>query len=332
MKKLFTILLVCWAMFCALIQIAQAQSSRPWKIGHVRPSGSVIDQDISTFMAEVSSQSAGQISFEMYAANKLGDYSVVQERVSFGEVEMYVGPFGTAVDRRLSLTFTPFLVTDWQQAQRVYGEASPLRKHMDSYLQEQNIKIVGGYPVYFGGLALTEKPPAPADPDVGKNTIIRIPPIRSFNLTARELGYTPYPITWMYARMGLKTGMVKGIMGGGAEGYKGLPNICCYLPLKDHFEYWYMYMNLDLWNSLTEEEQGIISAAAEQMEKKRYLYAEKQEQESLADLAKSGVEIIQIPPRMYERMLEKIEENVWPLMEKDIGPAFAEVVRYAAGQ
>jgi TRAP-type C4-dicarboxylate transport system substrate-binding protein len=203
---------------------------------------------------------------------------------------------------------------------------------METYLEEQNIRIIGGYPVYFGGLGLTKKPISPADPDVKKSTIIRVPPMRSFDLTARELGYTPYPITWMYAKMGLKTGMVGGILGGGAEGYKGLSNIRFYIPLKDHFEYWYMYMNLDLWNSLTEEEQGVISAAADEMEKKRYLYAEKQEQESLADLAKSGVEIIQVPPRMYERMREKIEENVWPVMEKDIGAAFTEVVQYAAGQ
>jgi TRAP-type C4-dicarboxylate transport system substrate-binding protein len=328
MKKIFNIILLCCAATVLFFQFAQAQSSRPWKIGHVRAAGSVIDQDVNSFMASVTAQTSGAIHFEVYPGNKLGDYSVVQERVSFGEVEMYVGPFGTAVDKRLSLSFAPFLVDNWQEAKRMYSASSPLRKYMDSYLEAQNIKIVGGYPVYFGGLALTGKPESAADPDVRKNVIIRVPPMRSFDLTARQLGYTPYPITWMYAKMGLKTGMVGGLMGGGAEGYKGLSEIRCYLPVKDHFEYWYVYMNLDLWESLSAEQQQAIMTAAADMERNRYQVAEEYENQSLAELKKAGIEIIPVFGQMHDRMRAKVKENVWPEMSKDIGPAFAEVVSY----
>ena len=328
MKKAFNIILLCCMAIAVIFQAAQAKPSHTWKIGHVRPAGSVIDKDVSKFIASITEQTSGEIRFEMYPGNKLGDYSVVQERVSFGEVEMYVGPFGTAVDKRLSLSFTPFLVGNWQEAERMYSPASPLRKHMDAYLKAQNIKIVGGYPVYFGGLALAEKPDSPADPDVKKNTIIRVPPMRSFDLTARALGYTPYPITWMYAKMGLKTGMVGGMMGGGAEGYRGLPAINYYLPVKDHFEYWYVYINLDLWNSLSAEQQQVIVNAAAKMERERYLHAEDYEKESLAELEKAGIEILPISSQMQDRMRAKVKKNVWPEMSKDIGPDFAEVIRY----
>lgn len=328
MKKAFNIILLCCAALAVAFQVAQAKSSHTWKIGHVRAAGSVIDRDVNSFVASITAQTSGAIRFEVYPGNKLGDYSVVQERVSFGEVEMYVGPFGTAVDKRLSLSFTPFLVSNWQEAERMYSTSSPLRKHMDSYLQVQNIKIVGGYPVYFGGLALAEKPDSPADPDVKKSTIIRVPPMRCFDLTARALGYTPYPITWMYAKMGLKTGMVGGMMGGGAEGYKGLPGIDYYLPVKDHFEYWYVYINLDLWNSLSAEQQQVITTAAAEMERKRYQHAENYENQSLAELEKAGIEIIPISPQMRNRMRAKVKETVWPEMSKDIGSDFTEVVRY----
>jgi TRAP-type C4-dicarboxylate transport system substrate-binding protein len=134
MRKVFTIILFCCTAVAVLFQVALGQSSRPWKIGHVRPAGLVIDQDVKKFIAAVTAQTSGAIRFEVYAGNKLGDYSVVQERVSFGEVEMYVGPFGTAVDKRLSLSFTPFLASTWQEAERMYAPSSPLRKYMDSYL------------------------------------------------------------------------------------------------------------------------------------------------------------------------------------------------------
>lgn len=327
MRNTLKITLMCIAAI--LLQVALAHSSGTWKIGHVRSAGSVVDLDVQKFIKNIEKNSQGNIRFDIYAANKLGDYSVVQERVSFGEVEMYLGPFGTGVDKKLSLAFTPFLVTNWTEARRMYSSSSPLIKHMDSFLQAQNIKILGGYPVYFGGIALTEKPNQPTNPDVSKGIIIRVPPMRSFERTARELGYTPYPITWMYARMGLKTGMVGGLIGGGAEGYLGLPNIRYYVPLKDHFEYWFVYMNLDLWKSLSAENQQIISRAAAEMEEERYSKAEQFEIKSLAELKKIGIEVIEMNNAEYEQTRKKIQEKVWPVMKEDIGPAFDEVVRFA---
>ncbi len=329
MGKLLKMKILCGAVLCILLQISTAQAERLWKIGHVRPAGSVIDVDVHTFIENFSKDSKEKIDFTVYAANKLGDYSVVQERVSLGEVEMYVGPFGTTVDKKLSLAFTPFLVDSWQKAQQLYSPSSPLLRHMQAFLQEQNIKILGGYPVYFGGIALTKSPKAPGDPDIDKEMIIRTPPMRSFELTARALGYTPYPITWMYARMGLQTGMVSGIIGGGAEGYKGLPAIRTFLPLRDHFEYWFIYMNLDLWKTLPPHTQQALIKAAEQMESDRYRQAEEQEKQSIAELRKSGIEVVEIQRAEYEAMRRKIQQTVWPVLRREIGPAFDDVVRFS---
>jgi TRAP-type C4-dicarboxylate transport system substrate-binding protein len=321
-KLLFTIGLCLTAMVCSVSWGYAKQQA--WKIGHVRPAGSAIDIDISRFTEAITDKTGGAIDFTIYPANKLGDYSVVQE-----QVEMYVGPFGTAVDKRLMLAFTPFLVDTWSGAQRLYSASSPLFKYLQSFLEPQNIKLIGGWPVYFGGIALTEKPVEPGNPDVSKDMIIRVPPIRSFELTAKALGYTPYPITWMYAKMGLKTGMVKGMIGGGAEGYKGLSNlISFYLPLKDHFEYWFVYMNLETWNSLSDEQQKIITDQAQQMESRRYSIAEQDERQNLAALKELGVDVREISDSEYQRMRSKIRQSVWPQLRKDIGQSFDEVIQF----
>ncbi len=160
--------------------------------------------------------------------------------------------------------------------------------------------------------------------------IIRVPPIRSFELTARALGYTPYPITWMYAKMGLKTGMVKGLIGGGAEGYKGLSNLVShYIPVKDHFEYWFVYMNLDLWNGLADEQQQLILDHAQQMEEERYRIAEQQEQQNIAALKDLGVTVYDLSEAEFNSMRQKVKEQVWPKLSKDIGPAFDELIKFA---
>ena len=327
MKKILTIICICMSVI--VFQLTESRAAqKPWKIGHVRPEGSAIDKDIRTFSETISTQTDGVITFDIYPGNKLGDYSVVQERVSFGEVEMYVGPFGTAVDKRLTLAFAPFLVENWEQARQLYTPGSVLMNHMERFLEAQNIKLVGGWPVYFGGIALTKKPEAPGDPDVNKRMIIRVPPIKSFEMTARTLGYTPYPITWMYAKMGLKTGMVKGMIGGGAEGYKGLKGmINYYVPVKDHFEYWFVYMNLDSWKALSEEQQDIITNAAREMESARYDIAEKDEKYNVESLKDVGIDVYALGVDEYEKMRDRVRENVWPQLRKDIGQPFDEVIQ-----
>lgn len=322
-------MIVCLLMLMGpiLSTESQAKSDKEWKIGHVRSSGSAIDKDIHALVEKIARQTHGDISFDVYPGNRLGDYSVVQERVSFGEVEMYVGPVATAIDKKMMLAFTPFLVNTWTEARAVYSHGSPLLKIMEGYLEAQNIKLLGGWPVYFGGIALTQKPVSPGDPSVSKETLIRVPPIKSFELTARALGFTPYPITWMYARMGLKTGMVSGIMGGGAEGYAGLgKHVKYYLPVKDHFEYWFVYMNLDLWKSLPDTHKNALSQSVVEMENNRYDRAETHEKESLKQLKDLGVEILDLSEKERFAMETRVRKLVWPVLKQEIGPAFDTIV------
>jgi TRAP-type C4-dicarboxylate transport system substrate-binding protein len=327
MRKLTVVLFVTLLAMSFFTALSFAEQNSPWKIGHVRPKGSAIDKDVQRLVERIAKDTGGKITFEVYPASKLGDYSIVQERCSFGEVEMFVGPFGTAVDKKLGLAFTPFLVTDWNKAKEVYSSNGVLMKRMGEFLENQNIKLLGGWPVYFGGIVLSQEPPSPTDPDVSKDMIIRVPPIRSFELTAKSLGYTPYPITWVYALMGLKTGMVEGMMGGGAEGYAGLKDLAkYYLPVKDHFEYWFVYMNRDLWKGLSEEEKTTIQNAVDEMEAKRFEVAEKDEKAALERLKQQGTKIIDISEEDLSKMAEKVRRTVWPTMKKDIGEAFDEVV------
>lgn len=306
---------------------AHADRKHHWKIGHVRPKGTAIDRDTRNLVEKISKDTRGRITFEVYPGNKLGDYSVVQEKCSFGEVEMFIGPFGTTVDKKMALPFTPYLVTTWAEARKAFASDSRMIKSMEAILEKHNIKILGGWPVYFGGIVLTREPPNPGDPDVHKGMIIRTPPIRAFELTARSMGYTPYPITWAYAQPGLKTGMVEGMIGGGAEGYAGLKGLAkVYLNVKDHFEYWFIYMNLDLWKGLSDNERTIIRNAVREMESRRWEIAEAEEQASIKRLRDQGAKIVTFSEAEFARTIAKVRQSVWPEMKKDIGEPFDQVV------
>jgi TRAP-type C4-dicarboxylate transport system substrate-binding protein len=330
MIKDSTILLLSFLIVAFCSSAICAETSIRLKIGHLRPPGSAIDKDLHWFTEQISSKTDNKISFEISSGNKLGDYSVVQERVSFGEVELYVGPIGTSIDRRLILATTPYLVNSWAEAEKVYSQDSELFQTIARILEEQNIRLIGGWPVYFGGIALTEQPPQPGNPDISKKMIIRVPPIRSFELTAKQLGYTPYPITWTYAKMGLKTGMVAGMIGGGAEGYAGLKGLIkYYIPVKDHFEYWFVYMNKDAWNTLTADEKELFTTTAKEMEARRYAVAESLEKESVLQLENQGTTIIKLSEAELEAMRMKVQQKVWPVLEKEIGPEFSRIISAA---
>lgn len=327
MNKMSIILISCLMLALSSTAELYADSSERWKIGHLRQSGSAIDKDLHQLIEVIGAKTDNRIVFDVYPGNRLGDYSAVQERVSFGEVQFYVGPLATSIDKRLLIATTPYLVNSWADAKEVYHQGSYLLTKVADLLAEQNIKLLGGWPVYFGGIGLRQMPPEPGNPDVSKKMIIRVPPIRSFELTAKELGYTAYPITWTYAKMGLKTGMVDGIIGGGAEGYTGFKDsIKFYIPVGDHFEYWFVYMNLDSWKDLSDREQGFFLGGVKEMEEKRYLIAEKQEKESIQLLKKQGVKIIDLNSEELLKMREKIQANVWPQLAREIGPEFDEVI------
>jgi TRAP-type C4-dicarboxylate transport system substrate-binding protein len=298
-----------------------------WKIGHVRPIDSSIDKDIRGLTKEISEKTDGQINFEVYPASKLGDYSLVQERCSFGEVEMYVGPFGTTIDRRLALPATPYLVKNWSEAKRVFAHDNLLMKKMAVYLEQQNIKLLGGWPVYFGGILTTKKPIELKNPEIKKQILLRVPPINSFRWTATALGYTPYPITWVYARSGLESGMVEGVLGGGAEGYLGLSKWGkYYLAINDHFEHWLVYMNLELWQNLTAQQKAIIESSVRSMEDRRFQVAEAEEKHNLERLQSLGIDVIYFSKEEMDDISQRVRKDVWPLLESDFGEDLSDLL------
>jgi TRAP-type C4-dicarboxylate transport system substrate-binding protein len=78
----------------------------------------------------------------------------------------------------------------------------------------------------------------------------------------------------------MQTGIVEGAIGAGAEGYySNLRDLVkYYLPVNDHFEMWFLYMNKETFNKLSPNQQKALQDAAKAMETKRFADAEQQEE------------------------------------------------------
>ena len=320
MKKIVTTLVLI-IMMVSLLTVFGHTANYQWKIQHIRPVGTAIDKDVNWLADQLKERSGGRIVLDIYPSAQLGDYTVVQERVGLGDIEMQLACLGTAMDKGLMIQSLPYIASNWEEARELYSSGSKLMNVVGDLLEKQNLKLISGWPCYFGGIVLTKEPPSPGDPNVPKNIKIRVPPQKSFELNGESLGYLATPIAWSEAFTSLQTGIVDGAIGSGAEGYyANFRDLAKYfLALNDHFEMWYFYMNLDLWNSLSAEDQELIQEVSYEMEQKRFAVAEKDEQANMQKLADYGIEIITFTDEELAGFAKKAKEYVWPKIKDDIG-------------
>ncbi|MDO9508607.1 MAG: TRAP transporter substrate-binding protein DctP, partial [Thermovirgaceae bacterium] len=243
--------------------------------------------------------------------------------------EMQLACLGTTVTKALNLPAAPYLATNYKDAQKLFSPGGAVYDVVGDLLaKNENIHLISGWPVYFGGIGLLVKAPAPGDPNVPKNIKIRVPPIKSFELTAEALGYMATPIPWAEVFTAMQTGIVNGVIGGGAEGYYSnfRDLLKEYLVVNDHFEMWWWYVNNDLWKSLSKADQDLLTKLGRELEAKRWKEAPDAEKANMKRLADAGIKIITFSQDELNAMAVKSRKLVWPAIKKDIGEEVFEKV------
>ncbi|WP_432474117.1 TRAP transporter substrate-binding protein DctP [Amphritea sp. HPY] len=322
-------LVLAMSLSLATVGIAEAATL---KLSHVRPQGAAIDIDAKQFAEDVSAATEGKLRVKLYAANALGDYTVVQERVGLGAVDMAVQPIASSVDKRFQIVSLPYMVQGWEDAKGKFGPGSVMRETVSSLYQQQGIKVLGAWPVYFGGVALNKQVDGAADSTISKSAKVRVPPIKVFQLLADNVGFIGSPLPFSEAFTAVQTGVVDGVIGSGAEGYfASFRDVTkYYVPLNTHFEVWYLLINEERFNDLKPEQQAAVSQAALNFENRRWATAEKDQVANEQRLADAGATIVEVTPEQIAATAEKVKQNVWPEIVDDIGKEWAEKILNAA--
>lgn len=297
-------------------------------LAHIRPVGSSADLAIHEFADEATKLSGGTLQFDIYPAAQLGDYTTVQERVSIGDVDMQIASLGSNMDKVFALSNAAYLCTDWDTAKKMFGDDSALINIYREKMAEYNMTYLCAYPLYFGGIALNTTPVDATNPDAKSGIKIRVPSMTTFEKCAENLGYlaTPLPSNEMYTS--IQTGVVDGAIGAGAEMYYGNLSglVKYYLPINDHFEQWYMYINTDKWNSLSDSQRSALTTAGQHMQEKRWEVAPEETAEYEKKLTDSGTVIVKYTDEQIQAFADKIRKNVWPIIEEEYGTENFEAV------
>lgn len=312
----------------ALALFVSGADAKTLKISHVRPQGTAIDNDLNWFSEALAKATNGQLTTKIYPASALGDYTVVQERVGLGAIDMACQPPASAADKRFQMVYFPYMVKNWEQAKRNYAPGAPVRKVVAQLYAEQGIHLLAAWPVYFGGISLNRDPVSPGDPNAPKGIKLRVPPMKTFQLLADNTGYMGAPIPFSDAFTAVQTGVVDGVIGAGAEGYySSFRDVTKhYIPSNTHFEVWYLIINKDAFDKLKPEVQKQLEEVAAQFESRRWESAKADQAANEKRLADAGAKIVPITDQEIAATAKKIREKVWPAVLEDVGAEWGKSV------
>lgn len=293
-----------------------------WKLAHIRPEGTRTDDSARWFAEQLKEKTNGKIEIEIYPNSELGDYSVVQERIGLGDVELQLASVGYNIDKTLAVQVAPYIVFNWDQAKKLYNsEDGLIANYVSQRLEQQNIKLLAVYPQYFGAVALAKEPSDPYNPYSDKGLKIRVPSSKSWDALGRGLGFqtTPLPASEIFTS--IQTGVVDGAIGAGTESYytqyKEL--IKYVMPIKTHFECHWLYMNKDLYDSLSEDDKKIIDELANELEAAAFKKAEEEDKKYDQLFKEEGTMVYDVTDEQIEEYSNKIRKEVWPALEEEYG-------------
>jgi len=282
---------------------------------HHRPPGSPLDDYVKTLAERIEKETEGRVAFDIFPAAQLGDYAIVQERITIGDVACHVAPLSMTTDKRLGISWYPYLCVNWEEAEFLYGKGGVVREMLADLLARQDLTLVGTWPAMFGGVGVTKEASDIRNPLTPKGLKVRVMANKIYEYVFNDvLGYQATVMPWGELFTAMQTGVIDGVHGAGSESYfsQFRDVLKYYLAYNDHYESFYFLMNTDLWKKLSQKDRDAISRIADEMEAERWKQAPKDEEIYRKRLAEIGIETIIYSEEDLTRIKALVVEKCWP--------------------
>lgn len=276
---------------------------------------------LSEFAQDVLEASDGRIVIEVYHSGMLGDWVPVQEEIMRGTIELTLSCLTGVWDPRLEISLLPFLVTNFEEAEAAFGTGGPILEMINEIGKDSNLIFVNGWTAGFNGFGFTRLPENYGDPYAPKNMKVRIAANKMREIMCETYGYTPVVVPWSDAGTAMFTGLVDGIVGG--------TPMLCYEQFRDVLKYWvhmrevhqvdFFIMPRSLWDSLSEEDRGILQAAADKQSRLSFEGGQEMDAIYLQKLTDFGIEVIYLTPEQTAAYRKATIEGVWPYLQERYG-------------
>lgn len=315
MKKLFSVCLaVLFATVCIFPAINGSANAKSLEImvAYGNQPGEPVDQAVTYWAKILKEKSNGTIVLSQFPSSQLGDEATVQQQAKMGANIITISSYGSLADLvpDLGVINAPYVGTTVEQKVKLVHS----KKFVDliSKLESKGYHaIVTDF--YYGTRQLLSKTKAtkPADMN-GKK--IRVQNAKIANYWAKSVGATPTPMALSEAYTAMSQGIVSGIENPAGTLYGGkFFEQAKYLILTNHDVHMAPWvMGTPFWNSLSKEQQQLITETGIEMSAYASKLIKGTEQEYIDKMVAKGVEVVTVDVAPYLDNALKVMDGQFP--------------------
>lgn len=262
----------------------------------------------------------GRIKITIYPANQLGDYTQVYEEVMRGTIDIAHISVPDQYDARLSIGFLPYIGRDYEEIKQVFAKDSYLHKKVSEMHEALGVKFLGYYGEGFIGMGCVRMPKEPANFNVDKGLLLRVPPMDPWKLGTEALGFRTTTIPYAETYSALQTGIADGWTGGPPNlNYMWFRDVIkVFLQYNNHFESTSYVMNLDLFNSLSPDDQKLFADTFAEEAARSYELAAEDDKLYREKLKEAGIEVVEFSQEELEAFADHVRSTVWPKLAENM--------------
>ena len=243
----------------------------------------------------------------------------MQEQVSMGLIEFYTSTAATGLNPRLDVFNIPAIGLGWDDAVVRYRDQDLLAV-FDTVAADVGWKLLGVYPL-CNNLAVGNDRFTPVPDEVRPLGLkMRSMMMKSDELTVNAIGFLATPLPWGEIGSAMMTGVIDGACGPGALDLPVFEGVVDYV-----YNYFYrlevsvFIMSLDVWNTLSKEDQAMVQEAADIAVGMGWDLTSAVDASYKGRVSDYGMEFIELTPEQHIANIRAVREQVWPELEETIG-------------
>ena len=256
----------------------------------------------------IEANSNGELTVTLYPANQLGDWTQVFDELMMGSIDMAISNMPETYNPILGISSLAYMTYDYDSARKVFSPDSFLNSAFDEALGELGIKFFGFSVSGYDGVGTKGEIKNPLEIGADKGYLIRVPSLDVIKYPLEHIGFRTSSIPYTDTYSSIQTGVV--------DGWIGAPPYQHYLGFRDVENYYYAYNSLieafgimvskATWDTLTPEQQTVVTEALQQAAASSIDDAEKGDEQYMQMMEDKGMTIVRFTPEELETIATSV--------------------------
>lgn len=278
-------------------------------------------QRMEVFAQKIEEGTDGAIKIKIYPSDSLGDSTAAFEEVMKGTIDMTFNAGTSTYSELFMLPLLQYLASNYDEAEEMYAPGNWMHNLLAGVAEENNLKFLGFDFVGVGGTAFTKEPQNYLDFGADKGVLLRCAPMDISSRWAEDMGFRTVSINYSDLYTSLQTGVCDGWSGGQPTvNYLSFGDVIkYYIQDDDFFELNGIYVNQDLWNSFSEEQQQLFEQTAKEHYSDSLEDLKEDTEKYLGLMEEANIKVTRLTDEEKAQLAKKTREITWPYFEDIMG-------------